>query len=416
MASDIWAGKAEPQDFVTCRVCAFKATTLATHLPRKHGLSADTYRAQHPGASIRCVALTEKRQGAAKKGHVEKPRAGLKKIIECPSCGDPREVGFTFAPSTHDARCAECRAKDEDAFWAAKQEGVDYVTCHGCGHRAENLTSHVQNAHREWVGCYPGQMVADNSAVRDKTALKGRVVSEEVRAKMSTNAGRWNAGLTKETDVRVAQMAETMRGREAWSSGLTKDTDDRLQQTALTVSKTRSIRHWTSNEVSLTKEQLLPFALKNGKISVGRAIAALGHAFVTIRRECARHGLSISNTAVLQAICLETISQVLGGASYEMEWNDARFTNPKTGRRFRFDGFFPKFNLLVEFHGRQHWEFPSTFIEDKDQFLEQQERDRLKKDLIDGDPELRLLVVREDEPYADPVYLRERLINEGFPS
>ncbi len=205
MALDIWAGKAEPQDFVACRVCGFKATTLATHLPRKHGLTADAYRAQHPGAMIRCDDLTEKRQGAAKKGHAEKPRAGLKKIIECPSCGDPREVGFTFAPSVHDARCAECRAKDEDAFWAAKQEGADFVTCHGCGHRAENLTSHVQNAHPEWVGCYPGQMVADNSAVRNKTALKGRAVSEETRAKMSANAGRWNAGLTKETDDRVAQ-------------------------------------------------------------------------------------------------------------------------------------------------------------------------------------------------------------------
>lgn len=241
MASDIWAEKTEPQDFVTCRVCGFKATTLATHLPRKHGLTADAYRAQHLGALIRCNALTEKRQGAAKKGHAEKPRAGLKKTIECPSCGDPREVGFTFAPSTHDARCAECRAKGEDAFWAAKQEGADFVTCHGCGHRAENLTSHVQNAHPEWVGCYLGQMVADNSAVRDKTALKGRTVSVESRAKMSANAGRWNVGLTKETDERVASSARRMLGREAWSTGLTKESDDRLQKTAQTVSKTRGL-------------------------------------------------------------------------------------------------------------------------------------------------------------------------------
>ncbi len=414
MASDIWAGKNEPRDFVTCRVCGFKATTLATHL-RKHGLSADDYRAQHDGARIRCEALTEKRQGAAKKGHAEKPRAGLKKVIECPSCGDPREVGYTFAPSTHDARCLECRERDTEAEWAAKIEGLEFVTCQGCGYRAENLTSHLQNAHPEWVGCYPGQIVATNSAVRDKTALKGRALSEETKAKMSANAGRWNAGLTKGTDERVSQAAQNMVGRKAWRKGLTKEDHPGVLSTSTKMREVRATKHWTNgNEVLLSKDQLLPYALKNGKISVGRAIAALGHAFVTIRRECARHGLPISNVAVLQAICLETISRILGGAPYEVEWSDPRFTNPATGRRFRFDGYFASRDLVVEFHGYQHWVFPSVHVQDREVFEEQQERDRLKRELIKADPRLRYFEVREDEPYGDPAYIRARLLDEGL--
>jgi hypothetical protein len=299
-------------------------------------------------------------------------------------------------------------------MWASKTERLDYVICEGCGYRAENLTSHIQNAHPEWVGGYPDQVVADNSAVRDKTALKGKPLSEETKVKMSANAGRWNAGLTKATDERVAQISEKLMGRTEWSKGHTKESHSMVNFRAENMKEVRAIKHWTNGtEITLTKEQLLPFALKNGKISVGRAIVALGHAFVTIRRECEKHGLIISNTAVLQAICLETISQVLGCAVYDTEWNDARFTNPSTGRRFRFDGFFPSQNLLVEFHGYQHWTFPSTYIEDFTQFQALQERDQLKRALIEADPVLRLLSVREDESYADPAHLRTRLQTLG---
>ena len=139
----------------------------------------------------------------------------------------------------------------------------------------------------------------------------------------------------------------------------------------------------------------------------------MGHAFITIRRECTKHGLPISHTAVLQAICLETLSGVFGGLAYETEWNDHRFVNPETGRRLRFDGYFPSLALLVEFHGYQHWAFPNIYHETAEKFQAAQYRDSLKVDLARADG-LKLLVVREDEPYADPAYLRGRLINEGY--
>jgi len=115
-----------------------------------------------------------------------------------------------------------------------------------------------------------------------------------------------------------------------------------------------------------------------------------------------------------QAICLETISQALGGAPYETEWSDARFVNPKTGGRLRFDGYFPSQHLVVEFHGAQHFQWPNHLGMDEETFCEMRERDRIKENLIHGDPVLRYFLVREDEPYADPAYLRGRLIDEDY--
>jgi hypothetical protein len=189
-----------------------------------------------------------------------------------------------------------------------------------------------------------------------------------------------------------------------------------LQTTAEEVSRTRSVQHWTSgNDITLTREQLLPFSIKNGKISVGRAIAALGHAFVTIRRECEKHGLLISHAALKEAICLETLAQLLGGMSYETEWNDGTFLNPKTGGRFRFDGFFRERRLLVEFHGSQHYNPTSKwFFDGGGTYAELVERDQEKARQVQADGRFRLFAVREDEPYADPTYLRGRLMDEGL--
>ena len=90
------------------------------------------------------------------------------------------------------------------------------------------------------------------------------------------------------------------------------------------------------------------------------------------------------------------------------------FVNSKTDYKFRYDGFFPSHNLIVEFHGYQHWTFPSNYIEDEAQYAALQERDRIKENLIQSDPVLRYFLVREDEPYADPEYIRGRLIDEGY--
>jgi hypothetical protein len=224
------------EQVVICQICKHTAVTLARHLKAVHGITADVYRGQYPGARIRSEACEANMSRAAEKGHTQKPK-GLKKSIKCPNCGASHEVGYTFAPSVHDSRCPECQTAaakaaakaEEDIRWEGKTEGDDFVVCTGCGHRAENLTSHIQSVHPEWVGHYSGQIVALNSTIRDKTALRGRTLSDEVKAKMAASAG-WNRGLTKETDPRVANAAEAMKGRVAWSKGLTKEEHPSLRR------------------------------------------------------------------------------------------------------------------------------------------------------------------------------------------
>jgi hypothetical protein len=481
------------EELVTCLICGHQAVTLARHLKASHGVTADVYRSQYSGARIRSETCEANRKSSILKSHKDKPRTGLKKTITCPSCGTRVEVGLTFAHSVHDARCLKCRSLEEEKEanekWASKLEGSDYVVCVKCGLRAENLTSHVQSVHLELVGCYPGQILATNSKVRDKTALKGRKLSEEVKAKMSASAG-WNRGLTKDTDARVAKAAAAMKGRTPWNEGLTKEDHPSLQSTSTKLSQLRGPdRYWSNglkadlsrvdftpyidetgavdrksmseslgvSEVTITKymesiglristkyvdarverdtqkgrffemsrksveqttirltaEQLDPYKLKNGKVMLGRAMIGLGHVYGVIKRECDRLGIPTHTWLVRQSICLEAVAKALGGVEYESEWRSRKFMSSRGGF-FRFDGYFPSHDLVVEFHGYQHYVFPSVYIQKEELFFALQERDRIKENLIHSDPTIRYFLVREDEPYADPEYLRGRLIDEGI--
>jgi hypothetical protein len=163
--------------------------------------------------------------------------------------------------------------------------------------------------------------------------------------------------------------------------------------------------------IRLERDVLEAFKLGNGKVVIGTAMVKLGHAYKVIKRECDRHGLPTYHHHIRQSICLEAVSRVLGDAPYVMEWESMRFINPPTGYRFRFDGYFSSHALVVEFHGYQHWVFPSVFIKQRAIFDALVERDRIKERLIRESGDLRLLVLREDEPYTDESYLRERLLD-----
>lgn len=385
----VWAGQEEGVDFVRCLICGHRGVRIDRHVSSGHSLSIVEYRAKFSNAEVQSENLKSARSEIATRQHQENPRKGLTKEIRCPSCNKPRLVGLTFAPGMHESRCPDCIELDEELRWSTLVEGLDYVTCQACGYRAESLVSHIRNAHPELEGEYqkvfPGtQVIALNSLIRVKT--------EETKRNMSNSAG-WKLGHTKDTDPSIARAAEKL---------------------ATSMKEIRSTKFWRSVDlIQLDKDLLSSFKLKNGKISVGRAMAALDHAFVTIKRECERHGLEVSRKHIQEALCLENLSQVLGGAAYEVEWSPKWAVNPITGWSFRYDGYFPKFNLVVEFHGYQHWTFPNFYFKDEAQFFALQERDRIKENLIHSDPTLRYFLVREDEPYADPDYLLGRLIDEG---
>jgi hypothetical protein len=166
--------------------------------------------------------------------------------------------------------------------------------------------------------------------------------------------------------------------------------------------------------ICLEREQLLPYALRNGKISIRGAMAGLKHNFNVIKRECERHGFLTYNRSIGQTLCLETVSKALGDASFKMEKTFPDFVHPRTGNRFRFDGYFPDYNLVVEFHGYQHYTFPSMYVKTTEKYFDLQERDRIKENLIHADPVLRYFLLREDEPYGSVDYVRGKLIDEGI--
>jgi hypothetical protein len=165
--------------------------------------------------------------------------------------------------------------------------------------------------------------------------------------------------------------------------------------------------------IRLTAEQLDSYKLKNGKVMIGRAMVGLGHVYGVIKRECDRLNIPTHTWLVRQSICLEAIAKALGGVEYESEWRSRKFMSSRGGF-FRFDGYFPSHDLVVEFHGYQHYVFPSVYVQKEELFFALQERDRIKENLIHSDPTLRYFLVREDEPYADLEYLRGRLIDEGI--
>lgn len=235
---------------------------------------------------------------------------------------------------------------------------------------------------------------------------------------MSQNAGRWNKGHTKHTHLSVASQAEKMKGQPSWNIGLTKETHPSIQSTSKKLKEyVGNKRPWDNGiKVTLKETDLSPF-MTDGEVSIGAAIVGLGYSYPTIRKECKRLDVPIRRSAVSQTVCCDSIRKLLRDAEYKPEWNDPRFTNPKTGRRFRYDGFFVSNGLVVEFHGYQHWTFPSVFFPYEDLRPEWEamlERDRLKQELIEQTEGLIYLCVRDDEPFWDLDHLRVRLKGVGI--
>ena len=300
-----WEGKVEGVDYVRCLECGFRGASLTKHL-QLHDIKADEYRARHGSdAILRPSVATERIRSGVTAAHAA-GRMGHDdtKEVLCPGCGRTHEVSKYLVPGTHDIRCPECKAGAEVSRWEGKVEGDDYVACRECGHMAENLTSHVQNTHPALVGRYhvvhgASPMVAWKSAVRDKSALKGRVLSEETKTKMSETAGRWNAGLTKETDERVATAAEKMLGKAPWSKGLTKEEHPSLASNS--EKQTGREHTWTTGlEVPLTETDLRSFLDDEGRVDVLMAVEVLDVSWPTVRRCVREAGLEVTDTHVLE--------------------------------------------------------------------------------------------------------------------
>lgn len=294
--------------------------------------------------------------------------------MSCPKCGDTWE-GSKHLGSVHDLRCGPCR---EVSDWGGKSEPQDYVSCRVCGYRAENLTSHITTEHPALIGTYRAtylgaEIVALRSPIRDKAAIRGVPRSWSFRMKVSRG--------------KLARaFRHTARSKAAMS----------LSQKA------------KGRVVMLPSPLLLGFRLKNGKVSIGKASSNLGWGARVIRRECLRNGLAYHNCLVSQDRFLGLLAKVLGSEPHQ-EWSSDQFVNPRTERRFRFDGYFDGVRLLVEMQGYQHFTFPNRYHRTEDDYLDAQWRDDEKRRQVMASGIYRYLEVRGDEPWQDESHLRERL-------
>jgi hypothetical protein len=57
--------------------------------------------------------------------------------------------------------------------------------------------------------------------------------------------------------------------------------------------------------------------------------------------------------------------------------------NPETGKNMEIDCFNEEYAVAVEYNGIQHYKFPSVFYKNKEDFMNQVYRDRLKRKLCD---------------------------------
>lgn len=478
--SEKWKDKIKDVDYVVCLECGFKAETLARHLLAEHQINSEQYKEKWgEDVLIRCSKTTEKRKDAIKNRSGGFGKGDTKEII-CPSCEKKHTVAKFLSLHIHDPNCEDCKEKlkniEEQNKWKNLSEPEDYVTCLECNYRAENLTSHINHTHPNYRIDHPGAFIVSlNSSVRDKTHQIGTHHSEETKAKMSEHAGKWNEGLTKENDERVADISNKLLGRTAWNKDQTSETNESIARTSEKLKKfySENERTWTTSlkanltladfkpfmdaegrvdhhaiiketglnwvtihkyikELSLEKtkkyitqrlenqtthiekEILLKYTLKNNKVALGKAMLGLGHSAKIIKRECKRHGLKTFSRNIYQSACIETISKALYNLFYIQEWHTHKFKNPKTGFRFKFDGYFPELGLVVEFHGHQHYIFPNIYLKTEEEYLALRERDRIKQEMIKQDPNLTYFFVTEDEPFDNIDYIKGKLAGAGI--
>jgi len=400
----------EGHDYVRCLECNVRAETLARHLKAVHGITAEEYRLKHPGAPIRAETVTQNRQEAIKAGRGSGAYKGTKTVL-CPSCGADHEVHKLSMPT----RCFSCKSSDEDVRWQGLVEPDDFLTCLECGYRAENLTSHAQNAHPGYRERHPqAPMVALKSAVRDKTALQGLHRTPEFKRKvreaklLGLTPGSFQPFL--EPDGTVDHRAMMRVVGCAWPTLQGYMDALGLKATTKYIEQRREARR-----VTLTAGDLGKHKLGNGKVSIARAVSQTERCNITIKKEC-RLGLVWAHGNVSQRKCLDAVSEALGGIPFQEEWKSWRFVNTPTGHRFRFDGYFQDIGLVVEFQGMFHYTFPNPWMVDESYRPEWEklvERDRIKKTMIEVAPDLTFLEVLEDEPYMDVGYLQGRLVELG---
>jgi len=91
-----------------------------------------------------------------------------------------------------------------------------------------------------------------------------------------------------------------------------------------------------------------------------------------------------------EQLCQDTLHQIFSGYKF-IKCRPSFLRNPKTGRCLELDCYNDQLKIGVEYNGKQHYT-QVAFFQNHDQFIKQQERDKLKIELCKKN-NIKLLVV-----------------------
>lgn len=87
--------------------------------------------------------------------------------------------------------------------------------------------------------------------------------------------------------------------------------------------------------------------------------------------------------------------------SYHPKWAES-----EKGVLYEYDILIKPINLLIEYHGIQHFEYPNFFHRNKEQFKQQQKRDKKKIRLAKRNG-YKLLIIKHSDPLVDDFILKK---------
>lgn len=379
---------------------------------------------------------------------------------DCPVCGQRVDgergmsAHFRHRREAGDVEHPAYERGEIDALWVGKVEPLDYVTCRECGLRSTNLTSHIQvhgvvadeyrrrhggarlRSEREQEVLNQGTARSHVEGKHDGTkkvvcpdcdeewdAPKSLALSvHDTRCLLcreltmqAEEEARWE-GKTEPEDYVTCRVCGSYRGQNLTSHfrSVHPEVVGRygvLHPGALVMTP-GSPQRIANNRINLTPADLTPYMDGKGRVEVAKAADGLGCVHWTVLRYCRQYKLPTRNRLAFQKRVLDLVSEALGGAGYVWEWSHAGIRNPKTGYQLYFDGLFAKHGLLVEAHGAQHFKYIPYWHKSEAEFEARRELDVLKVRAAEA-LGYKVLVIRHDEPFTDPMYLAGRLVQMG---
>ena len=330
--------------------------------------------------------------------------------------------------------------ESKNTFSSASSDNEDVVCCLECGFKASTLATHLRRhgmTAKDYLRKYPGSLIRSRNLSRKRSQAIARSwkLRKEKRSQKATKqiecprcgalhtVSLFLAPKTHNTHCKSCARAIHRLEQDALWEGK-KTPDDYvvcLECGHRARNLTSHIR--SQHRMSLYKEKypdallmalncrsrdkealrlhisladLMSFTDDKGRVLVAQAAEFFGCAHNTMKRLCRRLGVPTYNRLAFQKRVLDSISQLLGGASYEWEYKDDAIRSPKTGYCLRYDGFFPALNLLVEVHGFQHEKFVPYWHKTQDAFEYRKYLDEYKKEKA-LEAGYRFLVIRQSQ-------------------